>query len=247
MVLTYIPLRVNFPRFHSEMVKTVCYKTDPQDESRQSLDIYPSQSKRLLVFVHGGAWVSSSKSDFSKLGLHFQSKNIETVVIDYRITLDNNSVRYPDHLDDVMDALEYISKTWKNKEIVLMGHSCGVHLIGSALKEMNLGVYKIIYCEGIYSVADLSQRYPTYNKWFLDKVFKNIDKSEWESKLNVSLEPMNNYILLHSTEDELISLEHMEWFKSRMNCEYHQLKGTHDGVLETREFLDLVQSICTLE
>ena len=226
-------------------MQSFCYKPNGTEPSRQSLDIYtpiePS-SNPILVFVHGGAWISSSKSDFEHIGVYFQSKNIQTIIVDYRLTTKTNNLAYPSHTDDIVDAFEYIAEKFPLQRFVLLGHSCGCHLIGTAIKRSRIKPSKVIYCEGIFDIADLSRLYPTYGDWFLDSVFRTVDRKDWTG-LSVCLDP-GEYLVLHSKDDDLISMEHCNWFISRVHCKLIILHGSHDGVLKTQEFYDAVESAC---
>ena len=84
---------------------------------RQYVDIYPSQSDSgnvsspLIVFIHGGGWYSGSTTDHGDLAEYISAhSNTAVALIDYRLTLkdkiEENTVRHPDHINDVHSALE---------------------------------------------------------------------------------------------------------------------------------------------
>lgn len=119
---------------------TVQYKQSENVKPKKlSLDIYNSQSsanKPVVVFVHGGGWLLGDKSTkikrkaylFKKMGYLFVSVN-------YRLSsFFNKKIQYPDHTNDVADALKWIYENIskyggdKNK-IVLLGHSAGAQMI----------------------------------------------------------------------------------------------------------------------
>ncbi len=112
------------------------YGTDP----KQSLDVYLPAGRSieetpLLVYIHGGAWIDGSKSEF----LDFQSLMEKSfpgyafVSIDYRLfNLNNGDNKFPTQENDVLKSIEYIlSKTagWNiSNNIILAGASAGGHL-----------------------------------------------------------------------------------------------------------------------
>lgn len=112
------------------------YGTDP----KQNLDVYLPAGRSieetpLLIYIHGGAWIDGSKSEF----LSFQSLMEKSfpgyafVSIDYRLfNLNNGDNKFPTQENDVLKSIEYIlSKTagWNiSNKIILAGASAGGHL-----------------------------------------------------------------------------------------------------------------------
>lgn len=112
------------------------YGTDP----KQTLDVYLPAGRSieetpLLIYIHGGAWIDGSKSEF----LSFQSLMEKSfpgyafVSIDYRLfNLNNGDNKFPIQENDVLKSIEYIlSKTtgWNiSNKIILAGASAGGHL-----------------------------------------------------------------------------------------------------------------------
>ena len=112
------------------------YGTDPA----QTLDVYLPAGRSigetpLLIYLHGGAWIDGSKSEF----IGFQSLMEKSfpgyafVSIDYRLyNLNTRLNQFPTQENDVIASIEYIlSKTadWDiSDKIVLAGASAGGHL-----------------------------------------------------------------------------------------------------------------------
>lgn len=112
------------------------YGTDP----KQNLDVYLPAGRSieetpLLIYIHGGAWIDGSKSEF----LSFQSLMEKSfpgyafVSIDYRLfNLNNGDNKFPTQENDVLKSIEYIlNKTagWNiSNKIILAGASAGGHL-----------------------------------------------------------------------------------------------------------------------
>lgn len=107
---------------------------------KQNLDVYLPAGRSieetpLLIYIHGGAWIDGSKSEF----LSFQSLMEKSfpgyafVSIDYRLfNLNNGDNKFPTQENDVLKSIEYIlSKTagWNiSNKIILAGASAGGHL-----------------------------------------------------------------------------------------------------------------------
>jgi acetyl esterase/lipase len=100
---------------------------------RNELDLYlPDRANfPVVVFVHGGAWVSGDKAFYSHIGNFFAKNGVGTVVINYRLS---PQVRLPAPAQDVARAF-----AWAHRHIAayggdpdrlfLCGHSAGGHLV----------------------------------------------------------------------------------------------------------------------
>ena len=118
---------------------TVQYKNSAGvSKNQQSLDIYPAQgvNRPVVVFVHGGAWLLGDKDNKidSKVSL-FRKENYVFVSINYRLSsIFSRNVQYPQHTEDVADAIKWIHDNIKNyggdpNQIVLVGHSAGAQMV----------------------------------------------------------------------------------------------------------------------
>lgn len=107
-------------------------------EERQILDLYVPKSASgescgLVLFIHGGAWVSGDKSSYGKDTLKDISDNmgIAAASMNYRYIDDNVSVL--DIMDDIDAALKAIKIIGNENDIsinraMLSGFSAGAHL-----------------------------------------------------------------------------------------------------------------------
>ena len=91
----------------------------------------------VLVFVHGGSWYQGYKELYHELGYHLASKNIVSVIINYRL---GNETTYDGMADDVAAAINWVINNIPNycgdaKKVFLAGHSAGGHL--AALTSLN--------------------------------------------------------------------------------------------------------------
>ncbi|PXX45753.1 alpha/beta hydrolase [Aquitalea magnusonii] len=106
---------------------------------RQRLDVYlpasAGQGRPLLVMVHGGAWRLGSKQAGSVVDnklAHWSPAGVVLVSLDYRL-LPQAAVEQ--QADDVASALAWVqdhAAEWgaNKRQLVLMGHSAGAHLVG---------------------------------------------------------------------------------------------------------------------
>ena len=134
------------PEVDTYQKETLQYKTISEtDANLISLDVYhynkPTQSKPVVIWVHGGAWAVGDKANSldNKLNL-FSSLGYLFVSINYRLSpnpaqLTNpDRIKFPNHNDDVADAVKWIVENIQDyggnaDKMVLMGHSAGAHLV----------------------------------------------------------------------------------------------------------------------
>jgi len=120
--------------------------------SAAKLDVYYNKSdtktlKPVVIFVHGGAWVIGSKTEYSRIGSLLVRENYVAVLPEY-LLFPLGSI--DDMVNDVYKAVQWtvnnISKYGGDpSKITLTGHSAGAHLIAltafkSALRLKNNGV-----------------------------------------------------------------------------------------------------------
>jgi len=107
--------------------------------SRHKLDVYykkGTNSKKVILFVPGGAWKQGDKDKYEELAVTLDSLYGYTVVVaNYRLSdSDAGSAIHPDHVEDVAMAFAWVKKNISqyggNPEAVfLFGQSAGGHLV----------------------------------------------------------------------------------------------------------------------
>lgn len=105
------------------------------DDPRQALDLWlPDEGEGpfpLIVFVHGGGWVSGDKRENTMPGVFkFPSQGYAVACVEYRLVPD---VRWPEPLEDVRAAIRFLRAhaleyNLKADKIAIMGNSAGGHL-----------------------------------------------------------------------------------------------------------------------
>lgn len=104
------------------------------NDTLQSLDVYwnsKSKNVSVLVFVHGGGWLSGDKKQYRGMASYLASNGLTVVLVDYRLS---PKVKFPYHIEDVAAAINWVkdsieSYNGKKENIYLMGHSAGGQLI----------------------------------------------------------------------------------------------------------------------
>lgn len=114
----------------------VAYSTDPM----QKMDIYlPANcsitSTKVLIYVHGGAWVGGDKSDLNGAAMDSIRKRLPNYAVfnvNYRLAAFPSTNPFPAQEMDVKAAVEFINANRAtyliSDKFVMMGHSAGGHL-----------------------------------------------------------------------------------------------------------------------
>ena len=107
------------------------YDTHP----RQQLDLYlpigrPAQPRPVIVFIHGGSWLTGSKADGRRLALRFVAQGYVVACIDYRFSSDAG---FPAQLEDCKSAVRWLRGNAERygldrEHIGVIGVSAGGHL-----------------------------------------------------------------------------------------------------------------------
>lgn len=102
---------------------------------------YPDKISTLtsvIIYIHGGGWITGSINSYSKICLEISKKcNKLVVAIDYRLAPE---YKFPIGFNDCYDTIKYLYKEFqslgiKNEDIIIMGDSAGGNLAASvALK-----------------------------------------------------------------------------------------------------------------
>ncbi len=113
-------------------------RNDP-DAARHKLDVYRPAAKGrypLLLFLHGGAWVTGSKDDvfgwygYGTIARRLAERGLVVVLPNYRLS---PGVRHPEHIKDVARAFAWAYEKGKayggdRNQFFVGGHSAGGHL-----------------------------------------------------------------------------------------------------------------------
>ncbi len=175
------------PRKKYKHKENIHYDTD----KRQVFDLYYAKENRkniLLINIHGGFYVGSSRKDNFMLAHFFLRKGIDVALVEYR--LNNKDIETKDEMQDVNDCISYIYNNLDNlglngDKIYIMGDSAGGHfaLMNALAKSCQTPLLK-----DDYEIKGVLLNCPAYNyqdyhsydeldvglkRWILGKNYKN--------------------------------------------------------------------------
>lgn len=120
--------------------KTFVYADRPGvDPDLTSVDVYLPEGcgpVPVVMWVHGGGWRRGDKASgyVERKAAWAASFGAALVSVNYRLTVPDSSVRWPDHGDDVAAAVAWVQQEGpaiglEATKITLLGHSAGAHLV----------------------------------------------------------------------------------------------------------------------
>ncbi len=218
----------------------------------QKLDLYlpAGPPKPLVVYIHGGAWVSGVKESYQQLGRTFAARGVAAAVVDYRLSEAPAPVRFPEHARDVARAVAILKERgtalgFDPSRIVLVGHSAGAHIAATLalepeFRDLAAGISGYVGIEGIYDIPALVRRWPTYRDWFINLAFGS-NPAGWRaaSPQYGKSEIRRPWLLIHSTRDELVDTGQTQNFYSHLRRIHMpatldlSADQTHFGVIES--------------
>lgn len=115
-----------------EMLSDGNLKMEVSYRNGEQLDVYytPDSSKnKVLIFVHGGAWLASDKSEWTtQHAMSCLERNVVNVSVNYQFA------QHPAQITDVSRAIKWVYDNIENyggdkEQIYLMGYSAGAHIV----------------------------------------------------------------------------------------------------------------------
>lgn len=103
------------------------------DRKKHKLDLFLPKGQTdfpVLVFIHGGAWVSGDRRLYTSVGRVFAKNGVGTAVISYRLS---PAVQHPAHIEDCARAFAWVrnniaARGGRTDQIFVSGQSAGGHL-----------------------------------------------------------------------------------------------------------------------
>lgn len=115
-----------------KIIKDVYY--DIENDKKRSMDIYvPNEGEKfsVLIFIHGGGWVTGDKEDFTRTSRIMAYKGYLVFNVNYRLAPGDI---YPAQINDVAKAISWVQINAAQyggdaSKIFLAGDCAGAHLV----------------------------------------------------------------------------------------------------------------------
>jgi acetyl esterase/lipase len=103
------------------------------------MDIYLPEGEGpfpALIYIHGGGWVTGSRSNYADLATFYAKRGIAGFAIDYTLSTGNNTA-WPENIQDVVEAIRYIKEYADQfhvdpQRLGALGNSAGAQLASLA-------------------------------------------------------------------------------------------------------------------
>jgi acetyl esterase/lipase len=248
--------------YHAPFIET-SYKeiidTSYGEDLRHNIDLYLPKNRnlntKLIVMIHGGAWVSGDKSELNKsvAAIKTLDPTIAIANINYRL-IDGQSVFIEDQLADVNKAISFIlANTQKfniSNKIALVGTSSGAHL--SMVYAYKYDNSKVIRSVGNYfgpSRLDAKEWYDSFNLGLfisVEDLLYPLFGKQWNQDLYSSFSPYavvnsNNgkpTISFHGGYDPVVPKNHSKDLDAKLKqlsipSEYHEYPNSSHILFDT--------------
>ncbi len=208
----------------------VAYGADP----KQKMDIYlpagrHSDSTKLMVLVHGGAWIGGDKSEFGALVLVLQQRfpNYAIANINYRLAV-LTANHFPAQENDMKSAVGYLLQKSKelqvSRKIVLLGASAGAHMaLLQAYKQHDPGIKAVVDFFGPPDMTQLYSSVTNENQKFAMQVLVGGTPASHpnlyyqSSPLSFVSAAAPPTIIFHGDRDELVPVDHSRQLKQKLD------------------------------
>jgi arylformamidase len=114
----------------------------------EALDVYGGERKKMVVFVHGGAWKRQRRRDQAFAAGTFVNAGAAYAAVGFGLL---PSITLPEMAAQVRRALTFVHDKYKPGKLVLVAHSSGAHLSACALTRIDF-VREALLISGVYDL-----------------------------------------------------------------------------------------------
>jgi acetyl esterase/lipase len=198
------------------------------DKNQYFLCLMPEQvqSKKIIVYIHGGGWKNGNPDEFRFIGNEFSKRGYNTVLLGYRLAPVN---KYPAQVEDIFNsfcrAMYFLNQKGVNTdEVVVIGSSAGAHL-GAVLaydKKMHreYGISQSIF-KGYCSLGGPIVLEECKNDT-IKALMKGLFTKDYDTKLGdpyymIQGDEEIPVLCIHSSNDPIVEEENSIHFAERVN------------------------------
>jgi len=222
---------INEQSLPAAILTNVSYSTD----ASQKMDVYlpagrNADSTKLMVLVHGGAWISGDKSDFTLFIPVIQQRFPGYAIVNINYRLATPTIHhFPTQENDMKAALDYlIQKSGEYKvsqKFVLLGASAGAHM--ALLQAYKYSSPKILAVVDFFGPTDMTDLYNFHssdpnNQLLLHLLMSGTPVSNaslyaQSSPLNFITAQSSPTIIFHGSMDDVVPIKESTALKNRLS------------------------------
>jgi acetyl esterase/lipase len=215
----------------AQTLTNVSYGTD----ASQKMDVYlpanrNTDSTKLMILVHGGAWISGDKSDFASFIPVIQQRfpGYAIANINYRLATAITN-HFPTQENDMKSAIEFLMQKSNDyhisQKMVLLGASAGAHMV--LLQAYKYSAPKIQAVVDFFGPTDMTDLYNFYSSNPTNQtVFQLLMNGSPTSNASLYTQssPANFVtaqscatIIFHGTVDDVVPISESVALKNKLN------------------------------
>jgi acetyl esterase/lipase len=188
-------------------------------------DHKPTDSRPTIIFFHGGLWDVSMVTQFAPYGMHFASRGMVAVVIEYRVSSTNESSP-EDAIEDAMMAMLWLKHNHEAlgiapNRIVAAGAASGAHMALSLAMMPDLPAIDGSPARPLAVIA-LSAIVDTTKKGIGHERFSNLKNANKLSPSKLIQKGLCPMLLVHGKGDTIVPYEHIVRFTKAMKRKKNQ-------------------------
>lgn len=199
--------------------------------------------KPVVIFVHGGAWVSGSASQYLGLKAAWNQAGYCPVMAEYKLA---PKFKHPSQVAELETLIRTLATQAPAEcdagRIFLVGHSAGAHMIAFwNTHHSSKSVKGFVGLAGIYDLPLLLKKWPAYEEQFVRAEFGS--ERETASPARLPVKSRTPWLLMHSTDDELVDVGQTANFQKHLQAlsvpvQFILLKGRHFGIVDQLARMD---------
>jgi arylformamidase len=114
----------------------------------EALDLYGGDRKKIVVFVHGGAWKRQGRRAQAFAAEPFVRAGAAYAAVGFGLL---PSITLPEMADQVRRSIVFLNKKFNPEKLMVIGHSSGAHLSACALTRVDF-VNAALLVSGVYDL-----------------------------------------------------------------------------------------------